>query len=281
MIDLHCHSSFSDGSNTPEELVALAERAGLTALALTDHDTVDGLPRFLAAGEASPVKTVPGIELSAEYDKAPLHLLGLFIQPESSALQEVLNWVREGRHARNLKILDKLNALGYEITHDELCSHSGGGVVGRPHFAAALIAKGHFKHKQHVFRQLLAKGKAAYADRPRLTPRACIEHLCAAGGVAVLAHPAQMGLTRRALRRLVKELKEYGLGGIEVWHPTHDPHQEEFFMRLCEEYDLAPAGGSDFHGALTPDLRLGTGFGTLNVPDAVIPKLKARLKDFS
>jgi len=274
MIDLHSHSVFSDGTNTPEELVALAEEAGLTALALTDHDTVDGLSRFMEAGKESAVETIPGIELSAEYDAAPLHLLGLYINPASAALQEVLEWVQEGRHERNLQILDKLNVLGYDLTHDEIRSHSADGIIGRPHFAAALMAKGHFKHKQHIFRQLLGKNKAAYADRRRLTPEACVEHICAAGGVAVIAHPAQMRLTRNKLRRLVKKLKEHGLGGLEVYHPTHALHQVRSLQRICEDYDLVAVGGSDFHGDLTPDLRLGSGFGDLHVPDDVLEKLK-------
>ncbi len=281
MIDLHSHSVFSDGTNTPEELVALAEEAGLTALALTDHDTVDGLPRFMAAGKESPVETIPGIELSAEYAAAPLHLLGLCINPASGALQEMLAWIQEGRHDRNLQILEKLNALGYELTHDEIRKHSVDGIIGRPHFAAALMEKGHFKHKQHVFRQLLGKNKAAYADRRRLTPEACVEHLCAAGGVAVIAHPAQMRLSRSRLRRLVKKLKEHGLGGLEVYHPTHPPHQVRFLLSVCEDYDLVATGGSDFHGDLAPDLRLGTGFGDLHVPDDVLEKLKARATPLS
>jgi predicted metal-dependent phosphoesterase TrpH len=279
MIDLHCHSVFSDGTYTPEELVKLAEEAGLTALALTDHDTVDGLPRFLAAGASSPVETISGIELSAEYAPAPLHLLGLCIDPASAALQEVLEWVRAGRTERNVRILEKLNALGYDLTHDEIRKHSATDLIGRPHFAAALIEKGHFKHRQHIFRQLLGKGKAAYADRRRLTPEACVEHICAAGGVAVIAHPGQMRLSRRNLRRLVKKLKEHGLGGLEVYHPTHPPHQVSFLENVCEEFDLIATGGSDFHGALTPDRHLGTGFGDLQVSDDLLGKLKARAID--
>jgi len=276
-IDLHSHSIFSDGTNTPEELVALAEQGGLSALALTDHDTTDGLPRFMAAGANSSVQTVSGIELSAEFGEVTLHILGLLFDPANQELQAALQWVREGRTERNVQILEKLNRLGYNLTHDDVRKHSSDDLIGRPHFAAALIEKGHFKHKDKIFKQLLGKGKAAYVDRRRLSPEACVELIRNAGGIAVIAHPGQMKLTARSLRRLVKKLKEHGLGGIEVWHPTHKEYQTASFLRICEEFDLAATGGSDFHGKLTPDLTLGRGFGDLDVSDHILENLRSRL----
>jgi predicted metal-dependent phosphoesterase TrpH len=275
MIDLHCHSCFSDGSNTPEELVKLAEEAGLTALALTDHDTTDGLKRFLAAGKSSSVETVTGIELSAEYGAATLHILGYGFDPENVVLQEALAWVREGRSERNTQMLGKLNALGYNLTMDDIRKHSADDLLGRPHFAAALIEKGHFKHKNKVFKQLLGKNCAAYVDRRRLTPGKCLQVIRAAGGVPVIAHPGQMRLTRNKLRRLIKKLQEQGLGGLEVWHSSHPEHQVQAFERICEEFDLIATGGTDFHGALTPDLSLGIGFGNLQVSDEVLSALRS------
>jgi len=277
MIDLHSHSIFSDGTNTPEELVALAEQGGLSALALTDHDTTDGLPRFMAAGANSSVQTVSGIELSAEFGEVTLHILGLLFDPANQELQAALQWVREGRTERNVQILEKLNRLGYNLTHDDVRKHSSDDLIGRPHFAAALIEKGHFKHKDKIFKQLLGKGKAAYVDRRRLTPEACVGLIRNAGGIAVIAHPGQMKLTARSLRRLVKKLKEHGLGGLEVWHPSHKEYQTASFLRICEEFDLAATGGSDFHGKLTPDLTLGRGFGDLDVSDHILENLRSRL----
>ncbi len=277
MIDLHSHSIFSDGTNTPEELVALAEQAGLSALALTDHDTTDGLPRFMAAASKTPVQAVSGIELSAEFGEVTLHILGLLFDPANQELQAALEWVRAGRTERNFQILEKLNRLGYNLTHDDIRKHSSDDLIGRPHFAAALIEKGHFKHKDKIFKQLLGKGKAAYVDRRRLSPEACVELIRNAGGIAVIAHPGQMKLTARSLRRLVKKLKEHGLGGLEVWHPTHKEYQAASFLRICEEFDLAATGGSDFHGKLTPDLTLGRGFGDLDVSDHILEQLKGRL----
>lgn len=275
MIDLHTHSVFSDGSSTPEELIALAEQAGLTALALTDHDTTDGLARFMAAGEKSTVQPVSGVELSAEFGNIAFHMLGYLFDPAHTELQKALERVRKGRTERNVRILENLNRLGYGLTHDDVRKHAGDDLVGRPHFAAALIEKGHFKHKDKIFQQLLGKGKAAYAERQRLMPEACVEVIRKAGGVPVIAHPGQMRLSVRDLRRLVKRLKEHGLGGLEVWHPTHQPHQTASFLRICEDFELAATGGSDFHGALTPDLTLGRGFGDLCVPDTALDRLRA------
>jgi len=276
MIDLHTHSHFSDGTNTPEELVSLAEQGGLAALALTDHDTTDGLTRFMAAGARSAVQAVPGIELSAEFGEITFHILGYLFDPANAELQAALEWIREGRAERNIQILEKLNSLGYQLTHEDVRKHAGDDLVGRPHFAAALIEKGHFKHKDKIFQQLLGKGKAAYADRRRLKPESCVELIRNAGGVAVIAHPGQMNLTSRSLRRLVKKLKEHGLGGLEVWHPTHKPYQAAAFLRICEDFDLVATGGSDFHGGLTPDLTLGRGFGDLLIPDRALEQLRAR-----
>jgi len=273
MIDLHCHSSFSDGSKTPEELVALAEAAGLTALALTDHDTTDGLDRFMSAGKNSSVETLLGIELSAEFGEATLHILGYGFDPSNEALQKALEWVREGRSERNFQILEKLNTLGYDITFEEVRSHSADDLIGRPHIAAALIEKGHFKHKDKIFKQLLGKNCAAYVDRRRLKPAECLDVIRAAGGISVIAHPGQMKLTRNKLRRLVKKLKKQGLGGLEVWHSSHPEHQAKAFEQICKDFDLIATGGSDYHGDLTPDLSLGTGFGNLCIPDEVLEKL--------
>ncbi|MFA7256402.1 MAG: PHP domain-containing protein [Kiritimatiellales bacterium] len=276
MIDLHCHSIFSDGTNTPEELVALAEQGGLSALALTDHDTTAGLERFIAATAGTSVQAVSGIELSAEFGQTTLHILGYLFDPGHAELKTVLEWVREGRTVRNFQILEKLNKLGYNLTHGDILRHAGDELIGRPHFAAALIEKGHFKRKDKIFQQLLGKGKAAYVERRRLSPEACVELICKAGGVAVIAHPGQMKITTRALRRLVKKLKGHGLGGLEVWHPTQQEYQSASYLRICADFDLAATGGSDFHGKLTPDLTLGRGFGNLDISDTVLDALQAR-----
>ncbi len=276
MIDLHTHSLFSDGTESPETLVSLAEQGGLTALALTDHDTTAGLERFLAAGNGSPVETVPGIELSAEFGSVALHILGYFFDPSDEPLQSALQTVREGRALRNVQILKKLNALGYDLTMEDVKKFAGDELIGRPHFASALMATGQFSHTNKIYRQLLGKGKAAYVSRWRLSPEKCVELIRGAGGVPVIAHPGQMKLTNNKLRRLIRSLLPSGLGGLEVLHPSHPPHQVSAFERICAEFDLAPTGGTDFHGSITPDLTLGIGFGPLCVPDALLETLRMR-----
>ncbi len=279
MIDLHCHSIFSDGSSTPEELLELAEQAGLSALALTDHDTTGGLNRFMAAGKESSVKTLSGIELSAEYGDRTLHILGYGFDPSNAAMQEALEWVRAGREERNLQMLKKLKTLGYKITMEDVRKHSADELIGRPHFAAALIGKGNFKRKGKVFKQLLGKNCAAYVDRRRLTPVQCLELIRGAGGLPVLAHPAQLRLPRNKLRRMVEKLKEQGLGGMEVYYSSHQPHQQKAFEGICEDFDLVATGGSDFHGAFTPDLSLGRGFGQLCVPDEILVVIQQKISN--
>jgi predicted metal-dependent phosphoesterase TrpH len=254
----------------------LAEQGGLTALALTDHDTTAGLERFMAAGEASPLETVPGIELSADFGATPLHILGYLFDVQNEPLQTALKWVRDGRAERNFHILEKLNALGYKLSMEDVKKHAGDEMVGRPHFTAALMERGHFKHPNKIYQQLLGKGKAAYVNRRRLSPEQCVELIRGAGGVAVIAHPGQMKLTNNKLRRLIRPLLPLGLGGLEVLHPSHKEHQVLAFERICAELDLTLCGGTDFHGTRTPDLRLGVGFGTLQVPDSFLTGLKAR-----
>ncbi len=274
MIDLHCHSIFSDGTSTPEELIELAEQGGLSALALTDHDTTAGLDRFFAAAAKSSVEPVAGVELSAEFGATMLHILGYFFDPANADLQESLKWVQEGRVDRNEQMLVKLNALGYNLTMDEVGKHAGDELIGRPHFTAALMANGHFKHPNKVYEQLLGKGKAAYVNRRRLSPEQCVELICKAGGVPVIAHPGQMGFTGTKLRRLIRQLKPHGLGGLEVLHSSHHPHQVLLYERICAELDLVATGGSDFHGAITPQLKLGVGFGELVVSDDLLTPLR-------
>jgi predicted metal-dependent phosphoesterase TrpH len=257
-------------------LLALAEQGGLSALALTDHDTTAGLKRFMAAAQTSSVEAISGIELSAEFGDKPLHMLGYCFDVENAALQEALAWVREGRVERNVHMLKKLNALGYGLTMDDIRKHAGDELVGRPHFASALIEAGHFTHPNKIYQQLLGKGKAAYANRRRLSPERCAELIAGAGGGAVIAHPGQMKLKYSKLKQLVRDLKEHGLGGLEVLHPSHQAHQVAAYERMCAEFDLAATGGTDFHGALTPDLKLGIGFGKLQVPDALLDGLKAQ-----
>ena len=275
MIDLHTHSVYSDGTNTPTELVTMAEERGLRALALTDHDTVGGISELLAAAENSSIEVVPGIELSAEWDQGTMHVLGYFIDHTDPALQKKLERLRGGRDNRNVEILKKLNNLGYRLRWEDIEKQAGKGVVGRPHIAAALMEQGHMKSKKAVFDLLLAKGRPGYVDRERYPAKECIEFIRQAGGVSVLAHPATIHLPNEQLRILVGELKEQGLGGIEAYYAENRPGNIRKFTEWAEELALICTGGTDFHGKNSPDLKLGTGFGQLRVPDEALEQLKA------
>jgi predicted metal-dependent phosphoesterase TrpH len=274
VIDLHTHSVYSDGTNLPAELVAMAEKRGLTALALTDHDTVGGIPDLFSAAESSLVEAVAGIELSAECDSGTMHVLGYFIDHTCPTLLEKIKKVQEGREQRNVGILKKLNKLGYILLWSDVEKHAGKDVVGRPHFAAALVERGHVKSKKAAFDLLLAKGRPAYEERYRYTAQECIELVRAAGGIPVLAHPATIYLPAEQLFTLVSELKNAGLGGIETYYAENRPENIRRFSEWADKLDLICTGGTDFHGKNTPDLKLGTGFGQLHVPDEVLGQLK-------
>lgn len=276
MIDLHVHSTFSDGTLTPEGLVDEASRIGLTALALTDHDTTAGVPRFLAAAEGRPLRAVPGVEISADFKGGTMHMLGYFIEHDGKALNDHLKWLREGRDDRNREILHKLDKLGFHITSQEVASYAGEDVVGRPHFAQALQARGYVSNKDEAFDKYLGKGKPAYAERRRFLPDASIQLIREARGVPVLAHPFTLNLAANELKKLVARLREQGLEGVEALYPEHTPDMQNIYLKLAKELDLVVTGGSDFHGALAPDIHMGRGFGSLNVADDVTDRLAAR-----
>ena len=276
MIDLHMHSTFSDGSLTPEELVAEACRLGLSAIALTDHDSAHGVPRLLAAAQNTPLRAIPGVEISADFQSGTMHMLGYFLTHDDPALNEHLNWIRNGREMRNAEILHKLNALGCHITWEEVKSHAGEDVVGRPHFAQAMIEKKFVNNKDEAFDRYLGRGKPAYADRRRLSPSASVKLIRDAGGVAVLAHPFTLNLKTQQLHSLLIELRAAGLAGIEVFYPEHNADMQREYQNLAKDMNLVATGGSDFHGAMSPDIRMGSGFGSLRIPDEIVARLDAR-----
>ncbi|MFC1462652.1 phosphoesterase [Verrucomicrobiota bacterium] len=261
---------------TPEELVKLAGSTGLTAIALTDHDCTTGVERLMAASNAAGngFIGIPGVEISADVARGTMHILGYFLDPSDRDLEEVLVQIRDGRQLRNKKILVRLNELGLDLTWEEVAAFAGEDVVGRPHFAQALEARGYVKSKKQAFDRYLAKGKPGYVDRFRLQSADCISVITRAGGVAVLAHPFTLDLAGPALRDLVRDLKDAGLAGLETYYSEYSPQQEKEYRKLAAELGLLEAGGSDFHGAINPGIRLGAGFGSLNVPDELVGKLK-------
>jgi predicted metal-dependent phosphoesterase TrpH len=277
MIDLHTHSTFSDGSLSPEALATLAAEAKLSAVALTDHDTTDGVPRFLKACEGVGIEGVVGVEISVDFSPGTMHMLGFFMDIQNVALQSALQNIRDGRETRNRQILKKLYSLGMELNWDEVAALAGSDVIGRPHIVQALIARGYVKTKDEAFDNLLGKGKSAYVDRFRLSVREGIDCIRNAGGVPVLAHPFTLGLKFGKLRKCVGELAGYGLQGIEVFYSMHNDTLRSQYMSLVEEFSLVATGGSDFHGDMNPSIQIGRGFGNVKVDDSVLVKLRKRI----
>ncbi len=276
MIDLHTHSTFSDGSFTPEQLAAAAAAAGLTAISLTDHDSVMGVDRFLAACSKQKVRGIPGVEISLDFPDGTMHMLGYFIDHRNPALTQHVAKLRSGREHRNREILKQVNAMGLTLTMSEVAAYAGEDNVGRLHFSQALVARGYVRTRDEAFKKYLSKGKPGYANRLRMTPAQGVEIIRNAGGLAVLAHPFTLHLGKQSLEKLVGDLAQAGLQGIEVFCPPQSPKQVKQYSSLADKFNLVATGGTDFHGAPMPDIKLGTGFGDLNVPDTVLDQLDAR-----
>jgi predicted metal-dependent phosphoesterase TrpH len=278
MLDLHVHSSYSDGSETPEALVALAKAAHVRALALTDHDNAFGVPEFLAACREAELVGIAGVEVSANVESGTLHILGLGIDAGNEALRDALNEVLEGREERNMRILEKLQDLGFNITYDEVLEMAGEDVVGRPHFAQVMVARGWVDSIEEAFSRYLEKGAAAYVNRFRFQPEEAIAIIRGAGGVPVMAHPMSVTEDFAELREVVANLTDAGLRGIEAYYNGHSPETTLECLRLAKRYGLLVTGGSDFHGEdVKPGIRIGIGNGSLFVPDRLLEPLLAEI----
>ncbi len=279
MIDLHSHSTMSDGTDAPARVVALAAEAQVAALALTDHDTLDHLPEAHAAADRAGVRLVPGCEISCELGgRAPgsMHLLVFFVDDHTGPLPEKLAELQRGRNERNVQIVSALNAHGIDVTMDELAAEAGPGSVGRPSLARILVRKGYVATIQEAFDRWLAKGAPAYFERPRLTPEESIELTHASGGVCSVAHPLSLGLEGDALDGFIAELAVAGLDGLECEYGAYEPAERAPLHALAARHDLVPTGGSDYHGDNKPGLCVGVGRGDLCVPDEYLDRLEAR-----
>ncbi|BDU76791.1 PHP domain-containing protein [Mesoterricola sediminis] len=276
MIDLHAHSIYSDGTDTPERLVELAEQAGLTALALTDHDTLEGLDRFLACQPRTGVELVPGVELSCRYLGRVLHVLGLFVDPLDPAFRARIQDMRDRRVERNRAMVARLRELGVPITWEEVAALAPTDTVSRTHFARALVARGAAGSPQDAFRRYIGDDGPAFVPLRDLTPGEAAAWIRDAGGVAVVAHPGRF--TSRAFRwdEAMAELKAAGMAGLEAHYPDYGPQEHRYFLDLAADLDMVASGGSDYHGGHKPGQHLGVGTGSLHVPDAVLDQLKGR-----
>lgn len=277
-VDLHCHSTASDGRLLPNEVVRLAFDIGLSGLALTDHDTVAGVELAAREAERLGIDFIPGIEISAEAPTpGTLHLLGYGIDPRSAVLAELTRQLLNDRDTRNPRIIARLNELGVAVSMDEWIAEAGGGVVGRPHLAAILVRKGYASSIKDAFNRFIGSGAAAYVPRRRLPPSEAIRMIADSGGVAVLAHPPQLRITNDAeLERVVKDLVDLGLSGIEVLHSDHDAAWIARCERLATKFGLLRTGGSDFHGGNKPNISLGLAAGK-RVPREYFDRLRERI----
>ncbi|MFC1627719.1 PHP domain-containing protein [Gemmatimonadota bacterium] len=277
LIDLHAHTTASDGSLSPCQLVEAALEAGLVAIAVTDHDTADGVPGALEAGASLGVRVVPGIEISCVLEGGALHILGYEFDLSEPRFAAGVERLKRAREERNPKIIRNLRKSGIPITLAQVEERAGGGIVGRPHIAKTLLDLGAVKTVQEAFDSYLASDSPAYEHKFRYEPADAFEMIKGAGGIPVMAHPYQTRREGEELRQLVSELTEQGLEGIEVLYSRHNPEQVEFYGELAREFDLVPTGGTDFHGRTKPDIALGVGTGDLRVPSSILDGLDVRV----
>jgi predicted metal-dependent phosphoesterase TrpH len=277
-IDLHLHTTYSDGSHPPAEVLQMARAANVTALAITDHDTVDGITDAIEAGGALGIEVIPGIELSAREPQrsqdTELHILGYFLDWQSLDLHAALAHLRTTRHTRNPQMVAKLNELGIDITYDDVLALAGNGAVGRPHIARVLMERGYVRSAKEAFDRYLAAGAAAYVPRELPAPAEAIALIRAAGGVPVLAHPSWLERSDQGIFKTCESLKAEGLMGIEVHYSTHKPEQTAQYLDTATRLELLITGGSDFHGVTKPDIEVGVGRGSLRVPEKLLEPLR-------
>lgn len=276
-VDFHSHTVHSDGTLTPADLVALAKKRGLKALALTDHDTTSGLDEALAAGESGGVEIIPGIEISVVYEPGTMHILGYFIDHRSTRLQELLKGIQRDRADRNPQIIKKLRSLGVEITLEEVVKESGGGQVGRPHFAGALIKKGYAKNIEDAFKKYLSKGAPAYVNKRRVLPEEGIRMIREAGGLAVLAHPKLLRAEAGEFDGILDGLVASGLEGLEVYSSCQNQEEAERFKAAAATRNILATGGSDFHGTNKADVELGHMGNWASMTYETVSRMKAAL----
>jgi len=274
--DLHTHTTASDGSDTPEQLVLKAKKVGLSAIAVTDHDTVCGLEEAKKTARDAGIELVPGVELSINFHKGNMHMLGYYMDTADAGFQEILKRVQGARAERNPQILALLDNLGISISMDELETLSKGGQIGRPHIARAMVEKGYVKSVSEAFDKYLKRGARAYAPKSILSPEEAIQVLRDAKGIPVLAHPfSLLTSSEKELDTIVFELKEAGLMGIECYYSEHDRAFTSVCLGLAQKYQLVVTGGSDYHGKAKPHIMLGRGRGNLVIPYDCVEALKA------
>lgn len=275
LCDLHTHSIYSDGTYTPQQLVKAAKGAGLAALVLSDHNTVGGLPSFLAAAEGTGVEAIPGIEFSTEYRGKELHILGLYLPKESyGAIDALLQKFLAQKEQSNRDLVHKLNGEGIHIDYDVICSKAAGR-INRAVIAAEMVEKGYCQSVKEAFSLWLSEKRGYYRPPVRTDAYEVIRFIKSIGAAAVLAHPF-LNFSEEELREFLPRAVEEGLDGMEVYYPLYDAATTRLALQITQEFHLLPSGGSDFHGANKPDISIGTGRGNLVIPLTFAQQLKKR-----
>jgi predicted metal-dependent phosphoesterase TrpH len=269
LCDLHTHSTASDGSLTPTELVALAKQTGLAAIVLSDHNTVEGLPEFLAAGEKYGVETVPAVEFSTEFEGIELHIIAMFVEPEYyGVITERMDDFKIRKEKSNIDLIDKLCAMGYELNYSEIQKENVNGRINRAHIASALVKGGYVSSVPEAFESLLDEKCGIYTPPKRLSLADGIRFLRNIEAVPVLAHPLKE-IDGDSLRKMLPEMIEAGLIGIETMHSSYDEEKIALSKEIAREYGLLESGGSDFHGRFKPGVSLGVGRGNLAINEQI------------
>ncbi len=274
LIDLHVHTSESDGSLSPREVVERASEKALSAIAITDHDTADGVAEALRAGQDMGVEVIPGIELSVDYKGYGIHILGYFIDPESTALRELLDWVVWERERRNGEIAAAMDADGLNVSLEYMHERFPEAIIGRPHFSAVLVERGLVKTVGEGFDKYLSPGGKYYRKRQYIPMDMAFDALRRSGAKAVFAHPLQYRFSHAELLELTALLKEKGVVGMECIYSVYSQEQTAYLKSIAAEYGLCITGGSDFHGAGKPHIAIGSGCGDMLVGYEVLENLK-------
>lgn len=277
-VDLHTHSDRSDGSLSPEELIKLAAKKGLTAIALTDHDTVDGLDRAIECGNSLGIEVIPGVELSCDNNGKDVHIVGLYIDYKRPSFNKFLKEFVDSRDNRNKKMCHLLTEAGMPVDYEEMTQYFGDCVLTRAHYARYLLMKGYTKSLKEAFERYIGDNCPYYVPREKVTPAQGVDLILKAGGIPILAHPLLYKMGKDSLEMLVDKLIASGLMGIETNYCTYTQSDQRDMIKLAEKKGLLKSGGSDFHGEAKPGLELGTGYGSLYVPDEYLNLIKERIQ---
>lgn len=271
-IDLHVHSTASDGTLSPKELVEKAKEINLSAIALTDHDTIDGINLFMKSGRDYGINTIAGIELAGDYNDIEIHIVGIYIDYKNKDLNNFLKDIKQKREERNHLLINKLNSFGFNISYEDVKNMAGGDIITRAHYANVMVEKRYVDNKNEAFSKFLGDGKPCYLKRNLPSAEECIKIIKEAKGFAIIAHPTLYKMDYREIRKMCTNLIPLGLDGIEVIYSTYRHEQQREITRICDDLGLKPSGGSDFHGSIKPDIHLGVGKGNLRIPVTFLEK---------